>query len=140
VLKTAKVHFVDSGLCAALADLAASDWMDERQRFGHLLESFVLEQLVAQAAWTDPDLRFWHYRDKEKNEVDVVLTRGRSVWGVEVKASATIDHRAARGLVKLAEQCGDEFAMGIVLYAGRDILRLGDARMLAVPISLLWRM
>ena len=38
---------------------------------GHLLESFVVQQLTAQAAWTDPDLRFWHYRDKDRVEVDV---------------------------------------------------------------------
>ena len=60
-----------------------------RERFGHLLESFVVQQLMAQATWTDPDLRFWHYRDKDQVEVDLVITRGRKTWGVEAKAAAT---------------------------------------------------
>jgi hypothetical protein len=40
-------------------------------------DAFVVQQLIAQAGWTDPDLRFWHYRDKDQVEVDVVVTRGR---------------------------------------------------------------
>ena len=46
------------------------------------------EGLIAQAAWTDPDLRFWHYRDKDQVEVDIVMTRGPKTWGVEVKAAS----------------------------------------------------
>lgn len=38
---------------------------------GHLLESFVVQQIDAQAAWTDQDLRFWHNRDKDQVEVDL---------------------------------------------------------------------
>jgi hypothetical protein len=57
LIKTPKLHFIDSGLAATLADLAPEDWHDRRDRFGHLLETFVLQQLVAQAGWTDSDLR-----------------------------------------------------------------------------------
>ena len=61
--------------------LHPDDWDTKHNRSGHLLEFFVLQQLIAQAGWTDPDLRFWHYRDKDKVEVDCVITRGRDVWG-----------------------------------------------------------
>ena len=64
-----KVHLLDSGLAATLAGLTADHWLTGRGRMGHLLESFVVQQLVAQAGWTDPDLRFWHYRDKDQVEV-----------------------------------------------------------------------
>lgn len=47
---------------ATLADLTAADWLNHRD----LLESFVVQQLIAQATWTEPDLRFWHYRDKDQ--------------------------------------------------------------------------
>lgn len=74
---------------ATLTGLTATDWATQRERFAHLLESFVVQQLVAQAGWTDPDLRFWHYRDKDQVEVDLVITRGRQTWGVEVKSAVT---------------------------------------------------
>lgn len=135
-----KVHLLDSGMAATLADLSADDWLYRRDRMGRLLESFVVQQLVAQAGWTDPDLRFWHFRDKDRVEVDIVVTRGRRTWGIEVKAAAAVTSGDGRGLVRLAERCGDDFESGALLYAGRDVFRLRDERVLAVPLSRLWEM
>jgi hypothetical protein len=42
-----------------------------------------VQQIIAQAGWTDPDLRFWHYRDTDHVEVDLVITRGRQTWSVQ---------------------------------------------------------
>lgn len=140
LIKTPKLHFVDSGLAATLADLTAEDWHDQRDRFGHLLETFVLQQLIAQAGWTDPDLRFWHYRDKDQVEVDLVITRGRRTWGVEIKATATPTLADISGLRRLAAQCGGDFAGGVLFHAGAHQLTLGDPRFLAVPLAKLWEM
>lgn len=140
LIKTPKLHFVDSGLAATLAGISAEDWTQNRQRFGHLLESWALQQLVAQAAWTDPGLKFWHYRDKDQVEVDVVITQGRRTWGVEVKMSATPTLADTSGLRRLAQQCGDDFAGGIVLHAGPHVTTLADPRFLAVPLAKLWEM
>ena len=107
-------------------------------RLGHLLESFVVQQLMAQAGWTDPDLRFWHYRDKDQVEVDLVITRGRATSGVEVKAAATLAPSDGQGLRRLAEQCGRHFRGGMILHAGASILPTANSRVLAVPLSELW--
>ena len=107
-------------------------------RMGYLLESVVVQQLIAQAAWTGPDLRFWHYRDKDRVEVDLIMTRGRKVWGLEVKAAGTLAAGDGRGLVRLAGRCGEDFQQDLLLYAGKDRLPLADKRMLAVPLSELW--
>ena len=138
LIKTPKVHLVDSGLASSLSGISTDDWLTRRDKFGHLLESFILQQLIAQSGWTDPDLRFWHYRDKDQVEVDVVLSRGSKVWGVEVKASATLHHSDGNGLRRLAAQAGNDFQSGIVFYDGASILQLGCPQILAVPIELLW--
>ena len=140
LIKTPKIHLVDSGLAASLADLAPEDWFQRRDRCGHLLESFVLQQLVAQAGWTDPELKFWHYRDKDLVEVDIVITRGKRTWGVEVKATATPTLADVSGLRRLAAQCGKDFAGGLLFHSGEHIVTLSDPRFLAVPISKLWEM
>lgn len=140
LIKTPKVHLVDSGLAATLGGLTATAWNTQRERFGHLLESFVLQQLIAQAGWTDADLRFWHYRDKDQVEVDLVITRGRETWGVEIKSSATVTPADGRGLRRLAEQCGNDFRGGVLLHSGTDIFRLDTAGCVAAPLSVLWAM
>ncbi len=99
----------------------------------------MLQQLIAQAGWTDPDLRFWHYRDKDQVEVDVVITRGSKIWGVEVKASATLHPSDGNGLRRLAAQAGRDFQCGIVFYDGASTLPLDGTRILAVPLELLWK-
>ncbi|ADH85702.1 ATP-binding protein [Desulfurivibrio alkaliphilus] len=140
LIKTPKVHLLDSGLAATLAGLKAEDWLAQRERMGHLLESFVIQQIIAQAAWTDPDLRFWHYRDKDQVEVDMVVTRGAKTWGIEVKAAETLNNKDGQGLAHLAEKCGRNFQAGLLLYNGRDILPLGDKKFLAVPMRKLWEL
>lgn len=140
LIKSPKVHVIDSGLAATLTGLTATDWSTQRERFGHLLESFVVQQLVAQAGWTDPDLRFWHYRDKDQVEVDLVITRGRQTWGVEVKSAVTATPADGGGLRRLAEQCGADYQGGVLLYAGDSAFALGGGRDLAVPLARLWSM
>ena len=85
---------------------------------GHLLETFVVQQIVGQAAWTAPDLRFWHFRDKDQVEVYLVITCCEKVWGVEVKASRSVNAQEGRGLDRLADQCGKDFQGGCILYDG----------------------
>ena len=138
LIKTPKIHLLDSGLAATLMGLEAGDWTTRRDRFGHLTESFVQQQFIAQAGWTDPDLRFWHYRDKDGVEVDLVITRGRRTWGVEVKTAATVTTADGNGLRRLAEQCGKEFQGGMIMYAGTSTLPTEDPRILAVPLAELW--
>ena len=45
-----KGPMIDSGMAASLAELRATDWIDNRGPMGPLLESFVVQQLAAQAA------------------------------------------------------------------------------------------
>ena len=138
LVKAPKVHVVDSGVASALIGLTENDWNTERERFGHVLESFVLQQLAAQAASADPDLGLCHYRDKDLVEVDVVITRGRKVWGVEVKAGASVTEADGRGLRRLADATGRQFQGGVILYAGSSTLPTADPRVLAVPLAELW--
>ena len=56
--------------------------------FGLLLESFVYNELRKQATWLDEPLHFFHYRDKDKVEVDIIIENGiGDCFAVEVKAA-----------------------------------------------------
>jgi predicted AAA+ superfamily ATPase len=137
--KTPKLHFLDSGLLAALRDLSPARLRSERVLFGSLLETFVLAELLKLASWSEDRLEFSHFRDKQQNEVDVVVeNRQGRVLGIEVKASATVTTADFAGLHRLAEGVGDRFMMGLVLYDHDKIIPFGE-RLFAAPISALWR-
>jgi predicted AAA+ superfamily ATPase len=140
LIKSPKVHLVDSGLAATITGITGADWSGQRTRFGHLVETFAVQQLIAEAGWTDPDLRFWHYRDKDGVEVDLVITRGRETWGVEVKSSVTATPADGQGLRRLAERCGSDYRGGVLLFAGDSAFPLGGGSDLAVPLARLWEM
>ena len=138
LIKTPKLHLGDSGLAAALLDVDREAAAAERGLVGQLLETFVFQELVRQASWRDDALSFFHFRDKDGVEVDIVIERGaRAVAGIEVKAGATVTAADFRGLRKLQHAAGRRFAGGVVLYDGETSAPFGD-RLYAVPLRALW--
>ena len=110
----------------------------DRTALGQMLETFVFQELRRQASWSEDDIRFHHFRDKDGFEVDIVLERGaRELAGVEVKASATVTAGDFRGLRKLADIAGERFAAGVVLYDGESSVSFGE-RLFAVPVRAMW--
>lgn len=141
LIKSPKIHLCDSGVAAALADLRPEQWNQERKRFGHLLESFVVQQVITLGACLDHAPRFFHYRDKDQVEVDLVMEIGSKIWGIEVKAAANVQPSDGNGLRRLAESGKQGFQGGLVLYDGTATFFLNKgANILAVPISKLWEL
>lgn len=68
--KTPKLHFLDSGLLAALRGVSPDRVRKDRSSFGAILETFVLGELLKMAGWEDERLEFSYFRDKERNEVE----------------------------------------------------------------------
>lgn len=136
--KSPKVHFLDSGLLAALRNHSPERLAADRMAFGTLLETFVVAELLKLASWRDEHVEFFHFRDRYDHEVDVVLEdTGGNLVGIEVKAAATATSSDFAGLRRLAEACGKRFRSGIVLYDHDTIVPFGE-RLFAVPISALW--
>lgn len=140
LIKTPKLHFLDTGLLATLREDAADALRDNRNRLGALFESFVVSELLKLASWSDRRFSFTHYRTKDQDEVDVVIEdrRGRIV-GIQVKASATVKAEDFRGLRQLQDAVGDRFVRGLVLHDHDRITPFGE-KLQAAPLSLLWTM
>ena len=110
----------------------------DRALLGQLLETFVFQELRRQASWHEDAISFYHFRDKDSYEVDIVLEiAGRDISGVEVKASATVTDSDFRGLRKLKDASGARFTAGVVLYDGENLVCFGE-NLFAVPIKALW--
>ena len=138
LVKTPKLHIGDTGLACALLAVDGPALAADRELLGQLLETFVFQELRRQASWHEGDLGFFHYRDKDGGDVDVVIERGAgNLAGVEVKAASTVAAADFRGLRRLKSAAGKRFNCGVVLYDGETSAGFGDG-MYAVPIRALW--
>lgn len=133
MVKSPKLHVVDSGLCAHLRGLGG------HADPGPAIESFVAMELLRQTSWMEEPVLLSHFRTRDGFEVDLVLEAldGR-VFGVEVKAGATVRAADFRGLRRLAAEAGSRFIGGVVLHTGPESLPFGP-KLRALPIETLWR-
>lgn len=138
LVKSPKLHFLDSGLLAALRHLRVDQLRHERDKLGSLLESFVFAELSKLAGLAPDPVTFSHYRDRDQIEVDLVMEQAGKVVAIEVKASASVKPDDFRGLKRLKEAVGGSFACGIVLHDGDRIQQTGD-RLFAMPFNQLWQ-
>ncbi len=136
--KSPKLHFLDAGLLAALRGISPETVRKNKMPFGAILETFVFSELQKVATWSEERCSFSHFRDKDKNEVDIVIENRRGeIVGIEVKSSATVSSDDFSGMRKLAEACGDRFVQGIVLYDHDQVVPFAE-NMFAAPLSSLW--
>ncbi len=140
LVKSPKLHVGDTGLASALLGVDATGLWDDRALLGQLLETFVYQELRRHASWEEEPIAFYHFRDKDGVEVDIVLERGgRHVVGIEIKSAATVTASDFKGLRKLKEAAGARFVAGVVLYDGEVLAPFGEG-LFAVPLSMLWAM
>ena len=139
LVKTPKLHFLDSGLLAALLGVTPDRVAGDRTVLGVLLETFVFAEALKLATVSERQIALYHYRDKDKNEVDIVIEdESGGVVGLEIKASATVRPADFAGLRKLAATAGENFRLGVVLHDGDAVIGFGD-HLYAAPLSCLWR-
>lgn len=137
LVKTPKLHMGDTGVACALLRVDAQALHANRPLLGQLLETFVFQELRRQASGHPQPVAFYHFRNRDDHEVDIVLEQGSALAGVEVKASGTVRAEDFRGLRKLQEIAGERFACGVVLYDGEVSVPFGP-HLFALPIQTLW--
>jgi predicted AAA+ superfamily ATPase len=138
LVKTPKLHFLDSGLLATTLGATVPGIAKDRAAFGPLLEALVYSEILKQSEWLDEACAIHYFRDKDQDEVDFVVENPKGeIVGIEVKAAATVGAADFKGLRKLAGACGKEFRLGVVLHDGEQVVPFGE-RMFAAPVSCLW--
>ena len=135
--KMPKVHLTDTGLLCSLLKLSNSEAQKDRRLIGHLTETFVFNELLKQASWLEDSVEFFHYRDHDKREVDLILQIKNDLIAVEVKVAESVNAKDFQGIDAFAKKAPNRFRLGIVLYDGDRIVPFGEQK-LAVPIACLW--
>lgn len=138
LVKTPKLHAIDTGLMCAVRGLSQDKLNKQPEQLGAVLECFVYNELRKQATWIDEPVRFYHYRDKDKVEVDVVIENAMGdCFAIEIKASSTLSQKDFLGLKRLQSVAGERFKLGVLVYDGDHTTAFGD-NLYAVPLGCLW--
>lgn len=132
MIKTPKLYFHDTGIQIHLQGQSLSRQSDH---LGHVLENFILTELMKQISWSTAKPGIFYYRTAGGSEVDIILEHpdGRIV-AIEVKSRTTLKPEAATPMKHLRDQIGQKFHRGIVLYLGEQVIPI-DQRIHAVPVS-----
>ena len=143
--KSPRLIMADTGITAALLNISQEALRHPgAEMAGPLLETFVINEVVRQAAATvTPKIRAHYFREANgRREVDCVLEMpDGAVAALEIKATSSPDRSQAKHLAWLRDQLDavspGKFRGGYLLHTGDRIAEIGD-RIYMMPISALW--
>ena len=137
LVKTPKVHLVDTGLSSYLLGVDANALEADRNLLGHLAENYVYTELKKHATGLETGIKFYHYRDQSKKEIDLIIeTYSGNLLAIEIKTASTVGASDFKILREFKDVYSDKFTVGIVMYEGEHILPFGEG-MYAIPFNCL---
>jgi uncharacterized protein len=130
VVKTPKVYWIDLGLWTHLTRY-------QGEVDGQMFETLVVTEVQKWIKTADLPVDLSFYRTRSGLEVDLLVTTGHGVWGIEAKVSAKLGASDWRGLREVGEALGDRWRGGLIVHRGAAIQRL-DQNIWAVPADRLF--
>lgn len=133
---------IDSGLAMWLARMTPDQLtrLEYGEAFGSFLEAFIVAELLRQRTWSDQRFDLFHWRDRNTDEVDIVLELGDGrIIGIEVKSATSFTAKQFTGLARLRDGLGEKFVAGVVLGTSSSGYRYAD-RLYGAPVSALWEL
>ncbi len=129
---------VDRDVAAALRGFSSTSFgpAGDQAALGHLLETYVHNELVKNLPYQIRDWRLWHWRNQEGREVDLLAESDRMLVAMEVKASSTVNADDVKNLLWFKTQGPGRTwqVVGILFYLGDRPLALGD-NIFGLPLS-----
>ena len=88
LIKTPKLYFCDTGLCAYLTRWLTPDSLREGAAGGHFFENYVVMELVKNYAYARDSALLSFYRDSNAKEIDLFVEENGMIHPLEIKKSA----------------------------------------------------
>jgi hypothetical protein len=135
LVKTPKLYFLDTGLCAYLTEWTTPATLEAGAMSGAVLETHVFAELL-KSWWhrgTAPPV--YYYRDKDGKEIDFVFFQNQMFYPIEVRKSASPRREWAQGFSVL-NRFKRGWSEGAVVCLCRDMLPLSE-KVTAVPLGVI---
>lgn len=137
LVKTPKLHFLDSGLVCHLLGIRTPRQLQEHPLRGAVFETWVASEIFKARVHRGLQPHLCFFRDRKGAEVDLVVELGEILLAIETKSGQTIAEDFFAGLRTFAEALGDSRSKrkirSFVVYGGKQAQRRSAAA--AVPWS-----
>ena len=89
LLRTPKLYFLDTGLACWLLGWNTPAQLTNGAMWGHMFETFVFGEIL-KSYYNDGIVKppLYYYRDKDKNEIDLLISDGDTLYPIEIKTSS----------------------------------------------------
>jgi predicted AAA+ superfamily ATPase len=135
MVKTPKLYFCDTGLCAYLSSWTSRDTLVNGAASGHFLENYVVLEMLRNLTYGNRSYNLNFYRDSNQKEIDVVLEADGVLSAFEIKKAASPERKAIK-VFSLLEKSGKPMGPGGILCMAETPFPI-DSNNTLIPISLL---
>jgi predicted AAA+ superfamily ATPase len=133
LVKAPKLHFLDTGLCAYLAEWSTPETLQAGAMSGAILETFVFGEVLKSWWNRGKQPQLFYYRDKEGREIDMLILQDRKIHPVEVKKAGIPKPDSAASFAAL-ERLKASIGPGAVVCLCREMLPIHRG-VTAVPLG-----
>jgi len=139
LVKSKKIYFHDTMLlCHLLGSTPENLAKAQPQRFGHVVENFVLSELVKANNASNDTVDITFYRTNDGREVDFVLEQNHKLVAIEVKNAENITEKDLAGIKELQQATGNDFHCGLILCNTPRVIAF-DKDIYLLPFNALWQ-
>ena len=114
MIKTPKLYFCDTGLCAFLSSWTSRDTLMNGAASGHYLENYVVSELLRNISYGEKKVNLNFYRDTNQKEIDLVVEMDGVLHPFEIKRAASPDKKGIKSFSLLQKSKKEIGAGGII--------------------------
>jgi hypothetical protein len=132
IIKTPKMYFLDTGLCAYLTKWLTPESLMNGAMSGAILETYVVGEILKSYYHNGVEPLLWMYRDANQNEVDLILEQNQTLYPVEIKKTMNPglnEYKSFKELNKLQKKIG----LGTVICLKNERLAI-SREVVSIPV------
>ena len=135
MIKTPKLYFCDTGLCAFLSSWTSRDTLMNGAASGHYLENYVAAEMLRNSSYGEKKVNLNFYRDTNQKEIDLVMEMDGQLHPFEIKRAASPDKKAVRTF-SLLEKSGKIIGAGGIICMTAKPFPINEKNSM-IPVNLL---
>lgn len=135
MVKTPKLYFCDTGLCAFLSSWTSKDVLMNGAAAGHFLENYVVAEMLRNSSYGEKEMNMNFYRDTNQKEIDLVVETAGKLHPFEIKRAASPERKAVKTF-SLLEKTGRSIGNGGIICMAEKPFPIDETNSL-IPVNLL---